>query len=242
MTKATNDEINYVREKIWNENSHLEDYSKFLIKTLNSSNKEEFIKILAINSLPEIVGREWLYSLFNIDGIDVVIKSFVYNQIDSKNIIDKTIVYAKDEISKNEQNPSKFEKELFNYEILNEISNRLNKTNEKLLSNQFLIVLRNDSEKELLIKSEKILFELNEIGCSVDNLINNQLAANHSINFKNKNLDENISCEIISSTMGFGFPFYSYGENDINSFELDCNENKNLVTKDGTKNSGIVKK
>lgn len=237
MIKASDDEINYVREKIWNENSYLENNSRFLSKTSNNSSKDkEFVKILAINSLPKVVGREWLYSLFNIDDIDVVIKSSVYDERESKKLLDRAIAAARDETRKNKSSAAQMEEDLLNYHILSDIAESVAKTNAKFLSNHILIIIRADSKKELLIKSKDLSFELKQIGCFADTFINNQLEANQSINFKNKNIDKDISYEILSLTMGFGFPFYPYAQNDQNSFVLGTDENKNLVAIDWSKN------
>lgn len=246
IQEANENDIEEILNNIWFENKHISSTSKYLVVKNKSNNEIKYVKYLAITELPKLVGREWMEQICNINNISFILKSSLYDENRSKKLLDKAVANAKSETLKNKSSINQEQEDLLNYEILTDIASKVAKTKARFLSNQMFITIDAPSKKELDSKVRRIIMELKHKGCYVDRLINNQLEAFNSVNWKSDNLNKEICYDILSSTLGFGFPYLPLTRSDANSFILGIDNNNQVVAIDWSKrlakaqNSNII--
>lgn len=232
---ATNKEIDYLINNVWMENSLLTTSNKHLLFKNKKSNKQTYRKILSVSVLPKIVGREWIESLADINNTTFVVKMNLFDDIKSRNLLDKAVSSAKSETFKNKISAQQREEDLINYEILSELSTNLAKSKHKFLLNKFFFIIQEENKKDLELKSKSIMFELKQKGCIIDSLYNRQLEAFNEIVHNDNSLNKQIGCEIPSTTLGFGFPYFTLTKIDEEASVLGVDERNQAIAIDWTK-------
>lgn len=244
--QPTDDEIDEIKFQIWNENCYLKQFNSYIKKVYLDSKKVEFIKYLGISKFPNNVNREWIGSLCNIKNTSFVLKMDVLDELKSQKFLDKAISNVKQELNKNKSSANQREIDILNYEILMENSKKIAKNGSRFLSSQFILVVKGKTKDELLSNVKKIKIQLKSSGVLLNELFKKQFEVMYSIDDQSKHIDKLISYDILSSTMGFGFPYFPLTKFDNNAFILGVDESNQAIAIDFTKrikneeNSNII--
>lgn len=178
-------------------------------KELNNKMKDDllYVSFIGITGFPKIVNDGWLEFLFNTIDMDISTDIQFYDA--SK--LEKNIDSILQELEVKLENPStKHKVNIMNEEEYNsflELSEDIY-AGEVIKENTFLLKITAKSKEELKLKFKKIYKDLIRKKFSLDPLYFEQFFALRQF-FPNINneLKKRLSIEVMSNTLGFGYPF-----------------------------------
>lgn len=230
-------EISKLPEKY--ENQIMEDIylanKKIDIRTDHFVIDEKYYKIIAIEKLPSLVGTEWNNDLFKSHQEIMICKNIGFSFKDSKKMVDKAIIAAEYEVSRDKHSRNQMAEDLVVYQNLSQQVTKIATSQDSLVNCSYFLMIKANDKKELDAKYKHLSANYFAMGVSIDSLLFRQREAILSITTLDNLLQKSISVDALSSTMGMGFPLEETILQDENCFIFGKTEFDQPVTIDWKK-------